>query len=81
MFTKVNNPAIIKDRNSNEYLTYIGEENITIHCLPTLEILSTCKINPKLGLSFICSSDDNCYLYCINKSGNKICGIINDKKE
>ena len=81
LFTKVINPILIKDMHSNDYFTYIGSENITIHCLPTLEIAGIVNIAPKLGLVCILQSDDKSFLYCINKNGTKVYGIEKGKKE
>ena len=81
LFTRIINPAILRDASTNEYLAYIGDENITIHCLPTLEILSTVTLLPKMGLTFIFPSDDNYFLYCVTKNGMKLYGIENSKFE
>ena len=78
LYYHLNNPLIIKDLNSYEYLGYIGKDSIIIHNLPTLDTLVNIDISPKLGIHTIFASEDKKSLYCINKNGSSI-HIIRDE--
>ena len=78
LYSKLECPIIIKDLNSNEYLGYIGKDHICIHNLPLLEVVFNINVAPNLGISTIFTSEDNKYLYCLNKSGSEVY-IIRDE--
>jgi hypothetical protein len=63
-------PIIIKDLNSNEYLTYILNETIIIRSLPSLAKVHI--INNSSNIYSIFPSEDFKLLYGINKTGDKI---------
>ena len=81
LYYHLNNPIIIKDLNSYEYLGYIGKDSIIIHTLPTLDTLVNIDISPKLGISTIFASEDKKSLYCINKNGSSIHVIRDEVKK
>ena len=70
LYFKLSNPIIIKNLNGNEYLAYIGKEGISIHYLPTLELLFNKDIGQNIHTIF--TSEDKKCLYCINRNGNEI---------
>ena len=72
LYYQLNNPIIIKDLNSNEYLGYIGKENISILGLPNLNLTAVIDIKQNMGINSIFTSHDASCLYCINKSGSKV---------
>ena len=81
LYFNLKNPIIIRDLNSNEYLAYVGKDAITIHILPTLEVLVHKDITPKMEISSIFTSEDKKALYCINKSGSNVYVIREEIKK
>ena len=81
LYYHLNNPIIIKDLNSYEYLGYIGKDSIIIHSLPTLDTLVNIDISPRLGISTIFPSEDKKSLYCINKNGSNVHVIRDEVKK
>jgi len=70
LYFKLSCPILIKNLNGIEYLAYIGKEGISIHYLPTLELLFNKDIGQNIHTIF--TSKDNKCLYCINRNGNEI---------
>ena len=70
LYFKLSNPIIIKNLNGIEYLAYIGKEGISIHYLPTLELLFNKDIGQNIHTIF--TSEDKKCLYCVNRNGNDI---------
>ena len=81
LYYKLINPIIIKDLNSNEYLSYLGKDAISILNLPNLELVANIDINPDMGIFNIFTSQDRINLYCVNKSGNKVYVIRDEIKK
>ena len=75
----ITNPQIIKDKNSYEYLIYIGKNNIIIRSLPSLFIQVIIDDLP--NIYSICPSEDIKILYAFNKFGDEIYIIKEDIKK
>ena len=75
----ISNPQIIKDKNSYEYLAYIGINNIIIRSLPNLFIQVIIEDLP--DIYSICPSEDLKIIYAFNKSGSEIYVIKEDNKK
>ena len=74
----INCPLIIRSINTNNYLAYILKDTVVIRSLPNL-IREVC-IDEMKNIYAICPSEDLKTLYGINKSGNEVY-IIKDEKE
>ena len=81
LYYKLINPIIIQDLNSNEYLSYLGKDVISILSLPNLDVVASIDINPDMGIFNIFTSQDNISLYCVNKSGSNIYVIRDEIKK
>ena len=81
LYYELINPIIIKDMNSNDYLSYIGKETISIHRLTSLEIIVNIDISPEMQISTIFTSEDKKTLYCINKNGSQVYAIKDEIKK
>ena len=71
-------PLLLKDINTNNYLAYILKDTVVIRSLPNL-IREVC-IEGMENLYSICPSEDMKSLYGINKEGNEIY-VIKEEKE
>ena len=71
-------PLLLKDMNTNNYLAYILNDTIVIRSLPNL-IREVC-IEGLDNIYSICPSEDMKSMFGINKEGNKIY-IIKEEKE
>ena len=78
---KIRNPIIIKDLNSYEYLAYVAKNVISIRYLPSLDKLKEISISPKMGITYIFTSEDKKSLYCINKNGSNVYVIRDEIKK
>ena len=81
LYYELNNPIIIKDMNSNDYLSYIGKETISIHRLTSLETIVNIDISPGMQICTIFTSEDKKTLYCINKNGSQVYVIKDEIKK
>ena len=72
-------PLMIRDMNTNNYLAYILNDTVVIRSMPNL-IREVC-IEGVNNLYAIYPSEDKKTLYGINKSGNEIYVIKEEKKE
>ena len=71
-------PLILRDMNTNNFLAYILNDTVVIRSLPNL-IREVC-IEDVNNIFAICPSEDIKTLYGLNKSGNEI-RIIKDERE
>ena len=71
-------PIMMKDKNSNDYLAYIGVDEIIILNLPDLEINNNLMSLP--GVYIICPSEDRKILYAINKNAFQVFVVKDDSK-
>ena len=71
-------PIIMKDKNSNDYLAYVGVDEVIILNLPNLEVNNNITSLP--GVYTICSSEDKKILYAINKNAHQVVVIKDDSK-
>ena len=74
----INCPLMIRDMNTNNYLAYILNDTVVIRSIPNL-IREVC-IEGMKNLYAICPSEDMKTLYGINKNGNEIY-VIKEEKE
>ena len=81
LYYQLSNPIIINDLNSNEYLSYIGKESISIVSLPHLELIANIDIKSNIDINNMFISQDKLSLYCINESGNKVYVIRDEVKK
>ena len=81
LYYQLSNPIIINDLNSNEYLSYIGKEAISIVSLPHLELIANIDIKSNIDINNMFISQDKLSLYCINESGNKAYVIRDEVKK
>ena len=66
-YYRISNPIIIKDLNSNDYLAFIGNNNVVIISLPDLNV--EVDIENLSEISSICISEDKKILYAVSKNG------------
>ena len=67
-YSRISSPIILKDLNSNDFLAFIGNNNITIMSLPDLNVEVT--LDNLMGINYICISEDKKTLFAISKNGN-----------
>ena len=79
MYSRLINPIILKDLNSNEFLCYIDNEAVNILSLPNLEPRATISFQKEEEIFNIFPSQDKTSLYCLNKEGNKVY-VIRDEQ-
>ena len=73
----INSPVIIKDINTNNHFMYILKNNLVIRSLPNLN--KEVFVEGIGNIYSICSSEDIKMIFGINKSGNEIYVIKDDK--
>ena len=69
-YVHMNNPILIKDIYSFEYLAFVGRDNINIKKLPNLDF--QLSIDKLLGVYTFCITDDNKTIYTVDKNGKKV---------
>ena len=69
-YVHMNNPILIKDIYSFEYLVFVGRDNINIRKLPNLDCQRS--IDKLLGVYTFCITDDNKTIYTVDKNGKKV---------
>ena len=79
LYSRLINPIILKDLNSNEFLCYIDNEAVNILSLPNLEPRATIAFQKEEEIFNIFPSQDKTSLYCLNKDGNKVY-VIRDEQ-
>ena len=78
-YFKISNPLLVKGINSQDYLAFIGNDIIYIMSLPDLMVkVTNDKVN---GVHSICFSEDNKILYALNKKGNEVTVIKEEKQK
>ena len=73
----INSPVIIKDINTNNHFMYILKNNLVVRSLPNLN--KEVFVEGIGNIYSICSSEDIKMIFGINKSGNEIYVIKDDK--
>ena len=69
-YVLISNPVITKDLNDNDYLAYIGKENVVIRNIPNLNAVVT--VESLNGIYSLCISPDNTTMYTINENGSEV---------
>ena len=78
-YFKISKPILIKDINSKDYLTCIGNENIYIIGVPDLAVQAT--FDKLFGVHSFCFSEDKKILYTLNKKGTEVTVIKEEKQK
>ena len=73
---QINNPCMIKDIDSKDYLAYIANDEIKIISLPDLNIQIKQKVK---GIHSFCFSEDNKIIYSLNSDGTEV-KVIKEEK-
>ena len=74
---QISRPIMIKDLDSNDYLAYIGNDEIKIISLPDLNMVKNEKIK---GVHSFCFSEDNKIMYTLNRDGTEV-KVIKEEKQ
>ena len=78
-YFKISKPILIKDINSKDYLSCIGNENIYIISVPDLAVQAT--FDKLFGVYSFCFSEDKKILYALNKKGTEVTVIKEEKQK
>ena len=78
-YFKISKPILIKDINSKDYLSCIGNENIYIISIPDLSVQAT--FDKLFGVHSFCFSEDKKILYALNKKGTEVTVIKEEKQK
>ena len=68
-YSRITNPLIIKDLNSNDYLAFIGNNNIIIMSIPNLEAEIT--LDNLFNINSLGISEDKKTLFALDKNGKQ----------
>ena len=68
-YSRITNPLIIKDLNSNDYLAFIGNNNIIIMSIPNLEVEIT--LDNLFNINSLGISEDKKTLFALDKNGKQ----------
>ena len=78
-YFRISNPIIIKDLNSNDYLSFVGNNNVVIMSIPDLKV--EVDIENLSEINSICTSEDKKTLYAVSKNGIDTYIIKEDNKK